>query len=184
MELIKIIFFVIGTFFGFENSQIVSEKTTISINPETKSVLIIQEDLFSIIRSNSDSINVRNELVKILDTINTWRPELKDYKRKSVEFYTNENEGLNANIILEYSNGEDLKDFAIDIDEQGNYSLVNFPKWNLTTDDGNINGNYWQFDSSKPFKFTLEPFKDFPSQYLIYKKSLSPIWIDEMASRQ
>ncbi len=62
MELTKIIFFIIGSFFGIENSRVLADKTTVTINPEEKTIVILQEHIVSLIQSAVDSLKVLTEL--------------------------------------------------------------------------------------------------------------------------
>lgn len=174
MEQIKIAFFVLGSFFGIENSRIVSEKVTVTIKPMAKTIIVVQEDLFSIIKSENDSLAISKELEKIYE--DNWLPELKDYPSKSIEFYTDENNLLNAKITLHYKSFRDLKKYAIDVNQQAGYSMINIPEWNLKTDDGQLNGNYWDFNASKPFTFTQETFKNMPEEFTAHKNSVYAIW--------
>lgn len=174
MEKIKIVCFVIGSFFGIENSRIGSEKVTVTVNPIDKTIIIVQENLFSVIRSKNDSLSISKEFLKIYE--DNWLSELKDYSIKSLEFYSDENHLLNAKITLHYTSFKDLKTYAIDVNQQGDYSIINIPEWNLKTEDGKLNGNYWNFNASKPFTFTLEAFKNMPEAYEAHKKSVYTIW--------
>ncbi len=69
MELTKIIFFIIGSFFGVENSSVLAEKTTITINPEEKTIVILQEHIVSLIRNADDSLMANTELKAMWKTI-------------------------------------------------------------------------------------------------------------------
>lgn len=176
MEIIKIIFFAIGTFFGIENSQIAAEKTTVTINPIAHTIVVVQEQLFSITKTKEDSLRVSEELLVMIKDTNDWRPELKSYASKSYEFYESKTGYLNAKISLTYGNDADLKPYAIDLLEDKTYSIINIPRWDLRTNGGKINGNYWHFDADTIFEFTVTPFKEIPAEYKIHKKSLLPIW--------
>jgi len=174
MEKIKIVFFILGSFFGIENSRIISEKVKVTIEPNRKTITIIQENLFSILKSEKDSLAIDIEIDEINEK--NWLTELKAYSLKSFEFYADKNNILNAKIILHYTNFRDLKTYAIDVNQQGNYSIINIPEWNLKTNGGTLDGNYWNFDASKPFSFTLEVAKNIPSEYKVYKSSIHSIW--------
>ena len=69
MELTKIIFFIIGSFFGVENSRVILEKTTITINPEEKTIAILQEHIVSLIRNAEGSLKANTELKAMWKTI-------------------------------------------------------------------------------------------------------------------
>ncbi len=176
MEVIKIALYVLGMFFGIEDSRIASEKTTITINPITKLMVIENENLFTIIRNEEDSIAVAKELFQIMNNPSEWRSELEKYPSKKIEFTSVKEGVLNAKLTLEYNDYSNLSDYAIDVNPEGKYSIVNIPNWNLKTTDGKLNGNYWNFDASKPFTFTLEPFLELPEEYQSSKRSLFSIW--------
>lgn len=174
MEEIKIIFFVLGTFLGSEN-RIAADKTTITIHPETKTILIQQESLFSLIRTREDSSAASRQLSEISRNDAVWRPKLKSYRVKTCELYNDVTGNLNAKIFLKYSKTEDLKDYGLSFNPEGYFSFISFPEDNLRTNDGRLNGNYWHFDADKPFTFTLEPFIGMPEAKKAHKKFLKAI---------
>ena len=90
MELIKIIFFVLGTFFGVQNSGIIAEKTNVTIDPKKRSIVVYQENLFTMIQKEEDSIKIANELYRIgnpaaKDTRYKWREEFASYESKNID---------------------------------------------------------------------------------------------------
>ena len=177
MEEIKILFFVVGAFFGVNQSQIVAEKTTVTINPEEKTITILQENLISVIQKESDSISLSAELLKISDTETQWTSEFDTYSKKEKEFFTSEdNKTLNLKLKLTYTSNDDLKDFGININDDGEFSMTNFPKSHILSNDGTLNDRYWHFKTDQPFTFTLEPLTDLPEKYSAFIKSLFPIW--------
>ena len=172
MEIIKIILFTLGSFFGIENSPIASEKTTVTIHSNQKTITIKQEHLFSLIRNKQDSITVYNQLEKLVKKEIKWSSDLDSFTSKEVTFTTIENGLVNATLELSYSDKEDLKVFGIDINREGNYSITNFPSSNLQTKDGQLNDNYWNFSTEKDVSYTVEPFNDIPKEYKPFKKNL------------
>ncbi len=82
MELTKIIFFIIGSFFGFENSRVLTDKTTVTINPEEKTIVILRKHIVSLIQNAADSLKVRTELKSIVQLKYQWSTEFKDYAKK------------------------------------------------------------------------------------------------------
>jgi len=176
MELIKIMFFALGTFFGIENSQIGAEKTTVTIDPNAKTITVIQENLFTLIRHEADSLLISEQLTAILKEASTEKSQSPEEGSKSLSFYTSGKDNLNAKIEITYTNHKDLKDYAIDCSEDGSYSLINYPSWKLSTEDGTLKDKYWNFDGDATFEFILEPFKELPAEYEVYKKNLFPMW--------
>lgn len=176
MELIKIIFFVIGTFFGNENSRIAAEKTIVTIDNSEMTMTINQKHLISVIKTKEDSLTVVKELALIVNKENTWTQELDKFSSKKYELYQTKNGNLNAIITLAFNQKEDLKDFALETLNNGSYSLIYIPRWNLTSSNGKVEGNYWHFENTNTITFELEPFKDIPKEYKDYIKSLAPMW--------
>ncbi|MDX8554621.1 hypothetical protein MK851_13440 [Tenacibaculum sp. 1B UA] len=174
MEVIKIVFFVLGVFFG-ENSRIGAEKTTVTVNPKEQTVTIVQENIFALIVKEGDSLQVSSELKKII--ARNWRKEIETYPSKSCTFYVTDNDNLNAKIILNYPSEKELKDFALDFNQETKeFSLINIPDWNVETEDGALKGNYWRFNADDNFTFVVTPFKNMPDKFKSAKRSLTSIW--------
>ena len=174
MEVIKIAFFVLGVFFG-ENSRIGAEKTTVTVNPKEQKVTIVQENIFALIVKEGDSLQVSSELKKII--ARNWRKEIETYPSKSCTFYVTDNGNLNAKIILNYPSEKELKDFALDFNQETKeFSLINIPDWNVETEDGALKGNYWRFSADDSFTFVVTPFKNMPDKFKSVKRNLKPIW--------
>ncbi|MUU77712.1 hypothetical protein [Winogradskyella endarachnes] len=177
MQEIKILLFIVGSFFGFNQGQIISEKTTVTINPSEKNIFILQENLVSIIQQESDSLSVTSELLEISKTDAKWESEFNEYSKKSIEFYTSEDtKTLNAKLALTYATIEDLVAFGINVNAEGEFSMTNFPKFQIETTDGILNDRYWNFKTDQPFTFTLEPLTSLPEKYKTSVKSLYPVW--------
>lgn len=174
MEIIKILFFAIGSFFGIENSRIASEKVLIQIDPNKKTILITQYNLFSIAQSKEDDLKVQQEFSTIQEKEAKWISELEDFPLKSVQFSGTADSVINAQIVLHYNKKSDLELFGIDYSQEGHYSLVNFPNWHLKSSNTELKGNYWIFEDDNTFNFTLEPFKDTPFEYKEQIQFLSP----------
>ena len=103
MELIKIIFFALGTFFGTENSRIAAEKTIVTIDNSEMTMTIDQKHLISVIKTKEDSLIVTKELALLVNNKNAWTPELDKFSTKKHEFYQTENGNLNAKITLVFN---------------------------------------------------------------------------------
>tara|TARA_R100001369_G_scaffold51461_1_gene78299 strand:+ start:238 stop:513 length:276 start_codon:yes stop_codon:yes gene_type:complete len=82
MELTKIIFFIIGSFFEVENSRVLSNKSTATINPKEKNISILQEYIISLIQNAEDSLKVKKLLKVIVQPKHQWSAEFDDYKKK------------------------------------------------------------------------------------------------------
>ncbi|MDE1208261.1 hypothetical protein [Tenacibaculum larymnensis] len=177
MEVIKIAFFVLGVFFG-ENSRIGAEKTTVTINPNEQTIIIVQENIFALIANESDSMQVSSELKKVVTR--NWRKEIESYPSKSCTLYVTDEGSLNAKITLKYPSEHVLRDFALDFNKEAKeFSLINIPDWNVETEDGVLKGNYWRFSADNSFTFVVTPFKNMPDRFKSVKRSLLPIWESE-----
>lgn len=181
MEQVNILFFILSTFFGINDSKIAAEKTTVTINPQSKTITIVQENLFAIVTNEAQN----NALVMDFDSILkktsnnlAWSNEMEKYTNTSCEFYETDRNLLNAKIIFNYENPKDLKSLGVYFTEEKKYAINHIPNDNLSTKDGMLNGNYWYFETDKPFAFSFSPFKEIPEAYKKFKKSLYPIWIN------
>ncbi|WP_225035487.1 hypothetical protein [Winogradskyella sp. SM1960] len=177
MEAINILFFIVGTFFGFNQSSLIAEKTTVTINPNEKTIVILQENLVTFIQNESDSLKVQNELSKITQSNCPWSSELENYPKKEKEFFKSEDKNaLNLKLTLTYTSDKDLKVFGIDKNKDGQFSMTNFPKSHIASTDGILKEPYWNFDANKPFTFTEEPLTDLPEDYQKLQRSILPFW--------
>ena len=183
MELIKIIFFALGSFFGIENSNIIAEKTQVIIDIENHVIEVEQHDLFAIIRNEQDSIRVSQELYRIGnraagDKHYKFRSEFDSYTSKTSEIvYHKKEQRIDASIKLRYNTPADLKDFAIDyVPEDDSYALINVDSWNIETTTGVLKGNYWYFKDQ--ISFSLSPAATMPEKYKSYKTSLYTYWLE------
>lgn len=177
MEQIKILFFIAGTFFGVDQSRIIAEKTTVTINPQEKTIVILQENLVSLIKNEGDSLKVQNELEKIKQPNQSWSSEFKDYSKKEKDFYIAvDDQTLNLKLTLNYTSAKDLKAFGIDINKDDKFSMTNFPKSHTKSTDGKLGERYWVFETNNSFTFTEEPLTDMPEEFKIYKRNLLSFW--------
>ncbi|MFL9831553.1 hypothetical protein ACSV4D_15190 [Flavobacterium sp. ARAG 55.4] len=178
MEQIKVIFFALASFFGIEDSRIAADKTTITIYPEKKEIEIIQEGLFSIVQTEKDSVLILeewNKLSELKKGHTNWSGELDSFTMKSFDFTPVKN-AIQPHLILKYSNEKDLRNLGIWYDENKNQFSVNHNEQdNLTTSDGNLEGNYWVFNGDHKFSFTLAPFLQMPENYLKFKRPLKEL---------
>jgi hypothetical protein len=176
MEAIKIVVFVLGLFFGVQSNTVIAEKTTVTVNPSENTIVIHQENILAIYPKGTDSISVVEEFKNIYAKKDTWNPLFDTYAEKSIVYSSPKKGVLNAKITLKYNELKDLKAFAIDINPEGKFSIINIPKWYLTTEDGKLNDNYWNFEANKKFSFTLAPIKDVPETYTVNRGILFSVW--------
>jgi len=91
MEQIKIIFFAISTFLGIENGQILATSTTVTVIPEDKELIIVQDELSAVLM-NSTSKNAVLEEWKTISAQNSatyeWSEELKGFENKYQNYTT------------------------------------------------------------------------------------------------
>ncbi|MEP5131884.1 hypothetical protein, partial [Nonlabens ulvanivorans] len=105
MEQINIIFFAILSFFNVENGRIAATKTTVTVDTFRKTVLIEQENLFSIIKNESEAnvvVDQWNHFITMMDKDIIWSEDLKSFTDKKVIINTVE-EGILPKITLSYS---------------------------------------------------------------------------------
>lgn len=174
MEEIKILFFVLGTFFGNSESRIIADHATVTINPMSKTIEIHQIDLFTILVQREDSLQISSELKEIKGKIIAWRPELAVYPVKSYRLTPGEKGTLQAKILLHYKSHKDLEDYGFVL-KDGYFSFRTFPDDYIQTDDGKLKDGFWHFSASKPFTFTQKP-QHIAERFKPHTKGLLPIW--------
>jgi hypothetical protein len=79
-------------------------------------------------------------------------------------------------LTLVYESIEDLKAFGISLNNDKKFSMTNFLKSHIKSEDGILDEGYWTFEANKPFSFSLAPLTDMPEEYQKFKKSLLPFW--------
>lgn len=177
MEPIKILFFALASFFGNEDSRIVSEKATIRITPVNMTIEVLLEDLFTVIITEEDKATVEKELKNLIAIQKEISKKISpDFTIKQFVFSTPAPGKLNATIQLQYKNWDALKDAGMSFSTADGFTMINIEEWHLKTTDGKVNGNYIDFDAKKPFSFTIEPFGNMPEEYKNKKTSLRPLW--------
>lgn len=179
MELIKLLFFAIGSFFGMENSNIAATETIVTIHPIEKTIRIEQKNIIALLLQENDSVLIRQQLVTIKNQTLPWSEDLKDYPKTKLSFSEGEDHTLHCIIELHYNTPTDLRPYGISIQPEGKYSLTNIPSWDIKTEDGVLNGNYWNFEPNAPFTFSIASLKDIPPQYASKVVSLLPYWKDK-----
>ncbi len=175
MEQIKIIFFVLASFFNTEDGRIVADKTTVTVHPENKELVIVQENLFAIIRTEEDTPSVLKEwdqLSQWKENKLSWAAELDSFATKNFTVIKS-SDAIQPQLTLAYTNEKQLRELGIWYDaEKNQFSINHNPNYNIKTETGTLDGNYWVFNGESPFSFSVAPFLDIPEQYLQFKKPL------------
>lgn len=181
MEQLKILLYVLATFFGIENGQFVAEKTTVTISPQNKEIKIIQENLFTIIQSENDKILALenwNKLIEAKEGKISWSKELEHFPIKEIHF-TCINSTVQPHLTLCYSKEKDLQALGIWYDSEKNQFAINYnPQLNIKTKNGKLTNNYWYFNGDNTFSFTIEPFWQMPEKYQKLKVSLKQLLVE------
>lgn len=175
MEQIKIFFFVLASFFSTEDGGIVADTTTVTVYPEKKELVVVQENLFAIIRTEGDIPRILKEW----DTLSHWKErelawatELDSFAAKDVTLVTLEGK-IQPLLTLSYTHEKQLRELGIWYNaEKNEFSFNHNPNYNIKTATGTLDGNYWVFSGDGSFSFTIKPFLDIPEQYLPFKKPL------------
>ncbi|MGV3762938.1 hypothetical protein [Parapedobacter sp.] len=158
---IEILFYVLKSFFGFDDGRIVADKTTIHIYPQEQRLEIIQTDLFAVIQSEEDTNIVLAEWDTLLhwkEKDISWAEGLDGFSMKCLILRPTE-KTIESHLILGYSNEKDLRAMGIWYDRgKGQFSINHNPANHIQTESGKLVGNYWVFDSNGRISFTIEPF--------------------------
>jgi len=175
---LKIIFFILASFFGVETGKIAADKTTITVSPGDKKIEIVQEELFAFIQSDEDSLKVREEwdrLINWSEKETGWSEMLNNFSSKKISFASVENK-VQPHLTLSYSTETDLQALEIEYDRKDNkYLIENTPDYNITTKDGELIDDHWVFCGDSVFSFTIEPFLEMPSEYQQFKQPLGEL---------
>jgi hypothetical protein len=178
MEQIKILFYVLSSFFGIEDGRIAAEKTTVTVYPKSQEIEIIQENLFTIIQSENDSTILAEQWKTIINSKEStisWVKDLDNFTVKKLIFSTSKNT-IQPHVMLRFTTEKDLRAMGIWYDAANNkFSINHIPKDNIKTKDGKLEGNYWVFNGGATFSFTIEPFLEMPENFQKIKKPLEEI---------
>lgn len=181
MEQIKIIFFLLASFFGIEDSKIAADKNTVTVYPKDHKIEIVQEHLFTIIQTEKDTaltLAQWQQLVNWKENKLPWAKELDNFTNKDV---TIENNGgtIEPRISFNYTDENDLRALGIWYNKEKNeYSINNVPREHTTSENGKLEGNYWIFDGDSKFSFTNEAFVGLPNEYKKLKLPITEILKD------
>jgi len=175
MEEIKILFYVLTSFLGIQNGHIAAEKTTVTLSPDKHTITIVQEDLFSVLQSEEDSIAIVANWEQ-LQKRPMWISELNTLTEKNVATSIDNNKYM-ATITFNYQKEEDIRALGMWFKKETNQFFINnLPLDNLSTSDGKREDLYWVFDGTKDFSFTFEPYgTKMPEKYHKLKRSLASI---------
>ena len=181
MEQIKIILFVLTSFFGIKDGRIAADKTTVTINPKTQEIEIIQENLFTVIQSKKDRTLILeqwNQLKYWKERKISWAKELDSFPVKSLSFTTIK-KTIQPHLVLTYSKEKDLRMLGISYNaEKNQFSINHIPEENIKTKSGELVDHYWVFNGDSKFSFTIEPFLQMPEKYKKLKMSIKEILED------
>ncbi len=181
MEQIKIIFFLLGSFFGIENSRIASDKTTVTIYPEKHKIEIVQENLFTIIQAEKDTALILaqwEQLANRKENKLPWAKELENFTNKNVTIENKEG-AIAPRISFNYTDEDDLRALGIWYNnEKKQYSINNIPREHTASENGKLEGNYWIFEGNSKFSFTIEAFIDLPNEFKKSKLAITEIFED------
>lgn len=156
---IKVILFILSSFFALDNTPFIAETAMITVDPKNKSIVIEQQNLFTIIKTENDSTQTKNALTKILNQDIT----LSAFKNSEHRLHLNSKGKLDAKITLHYNTDSDLEILSIQKNRAGLFSLINIPDWKISSEEGTLNGSYWNFEIDKPFTITFKPIENFPT---------------------
>ena len=175
---IKIVFFILSTFFQTEEHRIFAEKTSVTISQKDKTVEIMQSQLFALIETEEE-IQRASEQWKALTQTKTsqlqWAEALEAFPEKQVQQKSAKitspqgTAPISLILTLRYAKEEDLQALGIWFDKAKNeFSINEIPQLRIQSQDGRQEGNYWYFDAAKPVSFTLLPLVNdatVPKQY-------------------
>ncbi|MCH7397012.1 hypothetical protein MM236_03390 [Belliella sp. DSM 107340] len=179
---IRIIFFILGTFFGIDNSNILSESVQVEIDPESKTVIVYHKGLYTFIKDEEEIIIVLQEL-EILRNLNQviHTEEIQSngqdtYDWIELELMSNkDDEKLDAKLQLKYKDDEFLESMGISYSVKDKaYTMINFESDNIQSSVGELNGNRWYF--KEKLIFTIEPFEIEPNIEVVKKENLFQYW--------
>lgn len=173
MNEIKVLVFVLCSFFQTEEDRIFAEKATITIDPLDKTVEIILEDPFTIIDTNEDFEATRIQYDSILQWSNkntNWSKELDHFidKQLNVIHKDAEKDSKSSifNIKLNYENEKDLEILGIWFNQaKNNYAINKTPDIHLSSEPIEGTGKYWYFDAEIPFGYILKPFANSTNEF-------------------
>lgn len=178
MDPISIYFFALASILGIETTSIVSQKANVTINSVERTFEIHQEDLFSIIMTAEDSLNVVSELRQITEFERDIKKRSADgWIVETIVFHKN-GEQLDATLKGRYTDPIVLAEAGIHLDTLSNnsFSLMNFPEWNIRSSSAVLKENYWVWPAHKTVTITMEPYKYIPDEYRPHRRNILLYW--------
>lgn len=165
MEPIKIFFFALASFFGVDNQRILADKTTVTVYPHQKQIIILQENIFAYVSTEKDLSLAQQEWSNVYHYEKNgtkWSEDLVYFPDKKIEFSTSK-KGKTAKITLTYTHPNDMAVMGIWYNDSDNQFVINdVPEHHLKTKDGKKRDIFWYFDGDKNFSFTVQPFRIIP----------------------
>lgn len=185
MEEIKLLFFILSSFFSIENERIAADKTEVRIFPQEQKIEIFQENLFALIQSKNDEALV----LKQWDSLYNWKQNktpwskaldnflVKDLKFNPEEMTTQTHKVLiRPYLTLKYKSANDLSIMGIWYNSKKNEFYINhIPEHNIKSKNGRLQGNYWVFSANDTINFTIEPFLNLNDKLKSSKVSLQEL---------
>lgn len=156
MNEIKIFFIIIGTFFMREQPSLVAEKATVHIDPATKTVQIVQNNVIS--TTDITDVSKTEEFLKLKNKELNWVKALDSLKDKSYEL-VEEQGSVSIKLRFTYSDPKDLEVLTI---THNNGEFAVFNEENLEVIEGNPTDKapYLMFKDNAVFSFTVSIFKE------------------------
>lgn len=164
---IKIVFFILSTFFQTEEHRIFAEKTVVTISQKDKTVEVVQSQLFALVETEEEIQRASEQWKVLTQTPKSqlkWAEALQAFPEKQVQQKSAEAispEGvapISLILTLRYAKEEDLQALGIWFDKAKNqFSINEIPQLRIQSQDGRQEGNYWYFDAAKPVSFTFQP---------------------------
>lgn len=184
---IKVLVYILCSFFNTDEARILAETTVVSVDPLEKKVEILFEETFAIIKTNEDFAATKvhlDSIVKWSETNSNWSNELDIFLSKNLEI-TYESYGdttipKSFAIELKYENEHDLEVFGIWFDEVNNQFSINYTTdINMTSDNSTSDGKYIYFDASETFTFIMKPYNNIFADFQEYKLPISEILFEK-----
>jgi hypothetical protein len=114
MEVIKIIYIILGTFFMREQPGLIAEKATVTVDPIKKEVVIFQENLIS--ATDIKDVKQTEEYRKLTANELNWVKELEPFQNKTLTFEEKDGK-INAKLSFNYADPKDLAGIHIGFDK-------------------------------------------------------------------
>lgn len=181
MEVIKIIYIILGTFFMREQPGLIAEKATVTVDPIKKEVVIFQENLIS--ATDIKDVKQTEEYRKLAANELNWVKELEPFQNKTLTFEEKDGK-INAKLSFNYADPKDLAGIHIGFDKN-EFNVFQEEKLSPLTGENRVEEPYLIYGSKTPFSFKVDVFnewlepnsqtatfnQEFVNQPLVAKKS-------------